>query len=360
MNNINRCFFILILFVFLSQSPLAKAITIDELADRCEAMEDSISDVTAEYEFIVDPLPEPEQNVLVGTGPVKIKWSGAKPFSEFSRFSSDEILKDISGKEGSVHISTSYNGKIAKKYQDEDLPGYKPEGTITNKRNFMPIWSKTPLIYTSYFFQITSGRPLNRILRGEGGLIVELDNEIKKVNGFNTIRADIYRYIEDTKVHVRGVCFSPEHNFAVVKIELFNGQKSAASFDVLELEEVKDGIWFPVHGCRSDSSPEVPKNIIKVTSVVINQGLNKEYFDIEFPPGTRIINEISALSYIDEAQEDQNDTNTNGNFKDSEPVIEVQKPQAPAETKESKKTIIYISIAAIFFLLVTLTVKKYV
>ena len=292
-------FFILILFVLLSQSPLAKAITIDELADICKAMEDSILDITAEYEFIVDPLPAPKPNVLMGTGPVKIKWSGAEPFSEFSRFSSDEILKDISGKERSVHISTSYNGKIAKKYHFEDqAPRKFSEGTITNKENFMPWLGKTPLLYTAHRFQLTDKISLHQILRGEGGSIVELDNEIKKVNGFNTIRVDEYVMIEGTKAHSKSIYFSPEHGFAIVKIELYNGVKATAAFDVLELKEVKDGIWFPVHGCRSGSSPGVPKNIIKVTNVVINQGLNKEYFDIEFPPGTEIHRGISDIRYI--------------------------------------------------------------
>ena len=300
-------FFVLIFFNTLAYGGTVD-ITKEELADICEVMEDSILDVTAEYEFLVDPLPEPKPNRLVGTGSEKIKWTGAKPFTELSKFSSKEIFKDISDKERSVHILTSYNGKVAKKFQDDNLPGSNPNGIITNKANFMPILFKTPLIYTAHHFKLIDGVSLGQLLRDKDRLIVELDKEIKKVNGFNTIRADIYRYTGETKVHTRGICFSPEHNFAIVKIELYSGPKSSVSFDVLELEEAKKGIWFPVHGCRSDSSGKGPKNIIKATSkVIINQGLKKEYFDIEFPPGTQVNDEISGIRYVSKPTEEQFD-----------------------------------------------------
>ena len=291
-------FFVLIFFNTLTYGGFVD-ITKEELADICEVMEDSILDVTVEYEFIVDPLPEPIPNVLVGTGPEKIKWTGAKPFSELSLFSCDEILKDNSGKERSVHISTSYNGKIAKKYHFEDQPARKfSEGVITNNKKLMPRWSKTPLIYTSHFFQLISGRPLHQILRGKDTDLITLDNEIKEVNGFNTIRVDKYVKIEGTKAHSKSIYFSPEHNFTIVKIELYNGKQAIVAYDVLELKEVKDGIWFPVSGCIAPSSPTNAKNIYKATSVVINQGLKKEHFNIEFPAGTQIFDETVGLRYV--------------------------------------------------------------
>jgi len=291
-------FFVLIFFNTLTYGGFVD-ITKEELADICEVMEDSILDVTVEYEFIVDPLPEPRPNVLVGTGPEKIKWTGAKPFSELSLFSCDEILKDNSGKERSVHISTSYNGKIAKKYHFEDQPARKfSEGVITNNKKLMPRWSKTPLIYTSHFFQLISGRPLHQILRGKDTDLITLDNEIKEVNGFNTIRVDKYVRIEGTKAHSKSIYFSPEHNFTIVKIELYNGKQAVVAYDVLELKEVKDGIWFPVSGCIAPSSPTNAKNIYKATSVVINQGLKKEHFNIEFPAGTQIFDETVGLRYV--------------------------------------------------------------
>ena len=291
-------FFVLIFFNTLTYGGFVD-ITKEELADICEVMEDSILDVTVEYEFIVDPLPEPIPNVLVGTRPEKIKWTGAKPFSELSLFSCDEILTDNSGKERSVHISTSYNGKIAKKYHFEDQPARKfSEGVITNNKKLMPRWSKTPLIYTSHFFQLISGRPLHQILRGKDTDLITLDNEIKEVNGFNTIRVDKYVRIEGTKAHSKSIYFSPEHNFTIVKIELYNGKQAVVAYDVLELKEVKDGIWFPVSGCIAPSSPTNAKNIYKATSVVINQGLKKEHFNIEFPAGTQIFDETVGLRYV--------------------------------------------------------------
>jgi len=291
-------FFILIFF-----NPLAYGDTVDisleELAAICETAEDSILDVTVEYEFSVDPLPEPRSGTFADAGPSKIKWTGAKPFSELSLYSEESSVKNVSDQTWNIHTSSSYNGKIAKRYHFEDQPARKiSEGVITNNKKPMPRWSKTPLIYTSHFFQLIYGRSLHEILRAKDTELIKLDNEIKEVNGFNTIRVDMYVRIEGTKAHLKSMYFSPEHNFTIVKIELYNGKQAVVAYDVLELKEVKDGIWFPVSGCIAPSSPTNAKNIYKATSVVINQGLKKEHFDIEFPAGTEIFNETVDLRYI--------------------------------------------------------------
>ena len=165
-------------------------ISLEELASISEAMEDSILDVTVEYEFLVDPLPEPKSDAFAAAGPEKIKWTGAKPFSELSLYSDESSTKNVSGQTWNIHTLSSYNGKIAKKYHVEDQPGTKiSDGLITNKK-IVPRWSKTPLIYTSHIFQLMFERPLHEILRGKDTELITLDNETKQVNGFNTIRVN--------------------------------------------------------------------------------------------------------------------------------------------------------------------------
>jgi len=291
-------FFILVFFNTLTYGDTVD-ISLEELADICEAAEDSILDVTVEYEFSVDPLREPRSGTFADAGPSKIKWTGARPFSELSLYSEESSIKNVSDQTWNIHTSSSYNGKIAKRYHFEDQPARKiSEGVITNNKKLMPRWSKTPLIYTSHFFQLISGRPLHQILRGKDADLITLDNEIKEVNGFNTIRVDEYVMIEGIKAHSKSIYFSPEHGFATVKIELYNGKEPVVAYDVLELKEVKDGIWFPVSGCIVAASPGIPKNIYKATSVVINQGLKKEHFNIEFPAGTEVYDEVAGLRYI--------------------------------------------------------------
>jgi hypothetical protein len=205
-----------------------------------------------------------------------------------------------------VHISQAYNGKVAKKYQLDGWPNRSSEGIITNKRNFKPIKSATPLAYTVHHFadQYFS---LSQLLREKEKVTVVLDNEIRTVNNFDAICIDIYGHSKDKKVLAQRVFFSPEHNFTPVKIEYFNGRTTSVEFNVLELEEVKEGIWFPIKGCSISSRPNTPQNIYQASKVILNQGLKEDFFDIEFPPGTEVLDEIAGVTYVIQPSEQQFD-----------------------------------------------------
>ena len=286
-----RIYFIAILFM--SNLALGDSVnmTLDSLADICESMEKAILDVTVEYEFSVDPLPQNRVGVLVATRPEKYTWSAAKPFTDLSKSSCDFTVMNESGDTWDAHISQSYNGKIAKKYQLDGWPNRSSEGIITKRRNFKPIKSATPLVYTVHYFADQT-LSLSQRLRDKDKVTVALDTNIVKVNSYDAICVDIYGSFEGKRVHTQRVFFSPEHNFTLVKIEFFNGRTSAGSFDVLELEEVEEGVWFPVKGRHISPGPNAPKNIYQASKVVLNQGLKKDYFDIDFPPGTEVHDEI--------------------------------------------------------------------
>jgi len=116
------------------------------------------------------------------------------------------------------------------------------------------------------------------------------------------------------------------------------------------LEQVANGLWFPSKGHHIDLSDNLT-NTYKATKIVVNQGLTDKYFDIEFPPGTRITNEISGLSYVSEAHEGQTCTSMNN---------EDKMPQPPTEQRKLNRTIIYISITTVIILLTALIVRKHV
>jgi len=301
-----KIFFIALLFMSNLALGDSANMTLESLADICEAMEKAVLDVTVEYEFSIDPPPKKQVGLTIGIGAQKYTWSAAKPFTELSKSSCDFSVMNEYGDTWDVHILQTYNGKIAKQYQLDGWPNRSSEGIITNKRNFKPIKSLTPLVYTVHHFA-DQYFPLSQLLREKEKVTIALDNNIIKVNNFDAICVSIYAHIEDKKVLAQRVFFSPEHSFALVKIEYFNGRTSAGSFDVLELEEVKEGVWFPVKGCSTPSDPNDPKNIYQASKVILNQGLKKGFFDLEFPPGTEVHDEITGLRYIIKPTEEQFD-----------------------------------------------------
>jgi len=294
---------IMLVFFFMTNSAFGNSvnITLDSLADLCETHEKAIVDATVEYEFSVVPLPTIEQarerGEIICTGPQEFTWSGAAPFDELSVSSCDYSVMDETGNKWDVHISQSYNGQVAKKYQLDGWPQSYSEGIITNETNFKPIKSCTPIAYTVHHFA-GDYFSLSQLLREKEKVTVVLDNEIRKVNDFDAISVDIYAHFEDKKILAQRVYFSRDHDFTPIKIEYFNGRTSAIAYNVLELKKVNTGIWFPVKGCASTSDPNEPKNIYQARRVVLNQGLDKEFIDIEFPASTKVFDQIKNTEYV--------------------------------------------------------------
>jgi hypothetical protein len=264
-------------------------------------MENAITDVTVVYEFSIEPPPTLEKlkshgGGVVLRGPEKYTWSAVKPLTEISKSSCDYTVMNEDGNTYDVHISQSYNGKIAKQYLLDGWPTRHSGGIISNRKNFKPLMSSTPLVYTVHCFA-EDDFSLPHFLREKEKVTTILDNEIKTVNDFNTISVTIYVRFESKEILARRIFFAVEHNFTPVKFEYFNGRTVSDETNVLELKEVKEGIWFPVKGYRISYFPDILKGIYNASSVVANQGLEKSRFDIEFPPGTKVEDHITGKMY---------------------------------------------------------------
>jgi hypothetical protein len=148
---------------------------------------------------------------------------------------------------------------------------------------------------------VIDNKPLSAILRQYKEL-VRLDNTITKVNGFNTIRADFLQ--EQTKQVCIRIFFSVDHGYTPVRYEYVNKGMPDLTFEVSSLEKVAEGLWFPSSGLISgsgivSSSGEERVNGFQIISkILVNQGLTDEHFDIEFPPGTEVRDEIKDLEYV--------------------------------------------------------------
>ena len=367
---------VLILTFLLSQTPPAMAITIDELADICQTMESAFTDITVEYEWAVDPPPTIESmknkgiTGFITVGSEKCTWSTKQPFEERLLTKTTSINMDEHGNSFESSIMQSYNGKIVKRLNigalsstGEQVDIY--DGVITERTSFIPPSNVTPISFSVFRLRYTESEKkfLSEHLRKKE--FVRLVDSIEKVNGFNAICIELLWDAPSVPIihkqqAQRRIYFSVDHGYTPIKYEDLSPSESGPevnfSVNVTSLEKVSDNLWFPSKGSLGDN----PTNIYQAIKILVNQGLTDEYFDIEFPPGTRITNEISGLSYVSEAPEDQNDTVTNSTIQDSKPAVEDQRPQTPTETHESNKTIIYISIATVIVLLSALTVKKYV
>ena len=298
------------LMIFIT-SPLVLAnstdITLDCLADICEDMELAILDIVVEYETYNDPPPKLQHiagtNMGIQKGRAKHVWSSARPLEESDpnkqkkapiwRSKSTEKVTIMNGRGHSwdSEITQSYNGKVAKRHQLDGWPKRISHGTITQTQDFAPKRGITPFGFTILRFE---RKPLSKRLREKE--LVSIDNTIKTVNGFEIIHVDLFVPINNKKILSKRVYFSVDHCLTPVKIEYFNGRKVGLAVEVFELAQVAEALWFPKKGRLAPSTGRA--YVYEASKVALNQGLTNDYFNIEFPPGTKVRDEIKGIEYI--------------------------------------------------------------
>ncbi|MFB0524720.1 MAG: hypothetical protein ACETVZ_04220, partial [Phycisphaerae bacterium] len=298
--------YVIIFVSLLCWSSSTIAITIDELADICEAMEKNIQDIYIEFEWGVDPPPDinemPGKNFLMSKGPVKFTWATKRPFGQFSLSTEEATVVNQDGDSHNETIKQSYNGKIAKYFQKSSGWQYRNdllEGYVTRRDNLVLDMRQTPARFSILHFSLreAAGRkPLSEFLR-DNKEVISLDDNIVKINGFNAIKVDILHKI--AKVLWGTVYFSVEHGYTPVRYEYWGGRRKRliVRYNITSFEKMSDGLWFPKSG-YIESPDDDRRTVFTASKISLNQGLPDEYFDFEFPPGTKIVDEISGTSYI--------------------------------------------------------------
>jgi hypothetical protein len=289
----------------------SSTITANQLADLCESMETAITDVSMQFEFSDDPprteadIPGP--GVSIYPGPRQYRYATAIPFSE--RFVLEESAAVIGLGYHYDHVQkSSYNGRIGKHLTIGGSQGNTPSGLISPRKPPVDaMLSLSPLAFSVMRFSmsnITQNKPLSSFLRQEEW--VNIDTTVRDVDGFRTIRVDLLTGsrpgAEDTAVWAR-VYFSVDHAYTPVRYEHMTGGKAESNkvslaFEVTSLREIAGGLWLPTSGCiRDPDQPRVSR--FKVDGeIAINQGLTDKDFDIEFPGGTVVQDELLGLSYV--------------------------------------------------------------
>jgi len=314
-------FFTIASVLLLNQAPLAMAITVDELADICEAMESAMQDISVEYEWGVEPPPTLED--IAGTGhsidkgPVKHKWSTKRPFGERSLSAEQLAVLDEHETLTKGTNMQSYNGKIAKyvTIAEVSLAGEQrtlSRGTITKSKSSMPKPNQTPISFSVLRLSYVNRDkiPLSERLRKKE--LVHFNDAVEKINGFNAVHADLLvdnpaTMLKQVKMRVY---FSIDHGFTPIKYDYManreTGPEPFSMVDVISLEEVSKGLWFPSAGALKSAESNLT-NTYRATKIVLNQGLTDEDFDMEFPPGTKVFDKIAGVTYVIQPSEQQFD-----------------------------------------------------
>jgi hypothetical protein len=318
------CYCPIALALLLTQVPQATAITTTELADIIEQMETSIVDISMEYEDRVIPTPT-HQEVEEGTG---LEFLLVKDGYKRYKLSADRLLSQedpnvmdwncpgqfllaewstIVTKEQNEWDNTTkqaYNGQIGKSLIIGGWPKEVHSATVSYNKPYVD-GNLTPLGFSvlrmAYFPEPIplSARLLSYRLRAKDK--VRIDNVVKKIDGFNTIRVDLltdFIYEGNRPVYMR-IYFSVDHGYTLVKLEHMKGPDMVAlSVNVGSLEEVANGLWFPDSGTFTIPGSDRVSTYQAISPIIVNQGLTDEHFDIDFPVGTKVHDEIQDREYV--------------------------------------------------------------
>jgi hypothetical protein len=323
------CLFVFVIAAIsiLFPPPYVSAITNQQLADICQVMESAIIDVSVEYEWYNIPPwthEEAEQEMGVpvlaskdGISRHKISISRSYDANDpnrilFNKFLFEEsaVMSTKNGDSWNNIFKQSYNGTVGKSLDIGGTPRQVVSGRISYKKPDISI-ILTPLGFSVLRFALnpnTSDMPLSYILRRDD--LAKSDDTVQMVNEFRTVRVDFLREKSD-RVIIR-VYFSIDNGYTPVKYEYMRGAPDqnnipTLSVEVHSLEKVREGLWFPTSGLITGIEKKHDDGFQTTALVIINQGLKDEFFDIQFPPGTNVQDDINNRQYVVKPTEEQFD-----------------------------------------------------
>lgn len=303
------------------------AITANELIEKCQWAESSIRDVSVEYEWNFKNSPTLEQvksemgNVGVAEnkdGLVKHKLKAARYFDSKDantlrssygwRFLSERASTLIADKGESWDNLTkeSYDGHIYKKLDIGGWPTSLQHGLVSPKswKDSIINIKTSPIGFSIFRFELDGDDTLLSTLLRQKAIkdSLRIGNAVEKVGDFNTICVEVLLQIESRKVPIRRIYFSIQHNYTPVKFEYLNpsregGSRLSFSIEVQSLQSVGEGLWFPASGIYQDAESPMAYAFQVTGKFIVNQELKTEDFDIKFPSGTRVSDQISGREY---------------------------------------------------------------
>jgi hypothetical protein len=288
-------------------------ITADNIADKCQSSTNAIRDLSVEYDWFIVPPYTFDELKKAGDYDVLLDKNGTRKCKlQASRFTdpngklkwrynyeySSTIINN-KGDSWDVTDNYSYDGHIYKKLTTGSSSGPLALGLIS--LNSMD--TAIPLFATPFGFSIfraddeTKYEPLSAILQKQKDMI-HVKDSINKAGDFNTIRFDLFHKTYNLP-HTH-IYLSVDHNYTPVKYEFLKDLKTgklAFSFEVHSLEQIGDGLWFPSSGTIVRPDDEHIDAFQTTKKIFVNQGLSEKDFDIVFPVGTKVEDQITGRKY---------------------------------------------------------------
>ncbi|MGD0077810.1 MAG: hypothetical protein ABSB91_04175 [Sedimentisphaerales bacterium] len=317
--------FFIVLFIL--QPVYCWAITTDELISKCQWIESSIRDVSAEYEWYIIPPYTPQEiknetgldTLASKDGVLKNKIFAARffdaniiaPLHSPYRW---QVMKESSftliaekGQSWDASTKESYDGKIHKELNEGGWPSSSKSGLVKTGswEDFKVKTKESPIGFSIFRFEIdgVDDTLLSMRLRERADKnLLRMGSEVQKVGDFNTICVELLLPLNSDKVTIRRIYFSTEHNYTPVKFEYLNpvregGSKLAQVVEVQTLQSVGDGLWLPTSGTSKWTDDEHERAFQVKGKILINQGLTDKIFDIKFPVGIRVSDQITGREY---------------------------------------------------------------
>lgn len=308
-------------FIISTMCPVAsRAITTEQFADKYQSVKNAVQDISFEYEWrIVPPWTFDEvkdmgdDTTSIGLykdGIVESKLKATRfsaPNDSINRTKWKYIYEEAytiftaNGKSWDVYIKISYNGKIFKKIIIETYPdSVVRKNGVVSPNDLDPGYLFMSPIGSSIFrlddVEFTKDISLSSILQEHREMIQATDS-VSKVNDFNTVRVDLLNM--QIKVPYTRIYCSVDHNYAPVRYEHLKGRNGEiASYDEVDsLEQIADGVWFPTSGLHRIGNEERVNSFQVKGKILVNQGLTDDDFDIKFPVGTRVSDQITGREY---------------------------------------------------------------
>jgi hypothetical protein len=314
------CFFTFALLLFLT--PVAGAVTIDELAAKFEFMESSVSDITLEYEWRTIPpetLEEAEkefggETLIDKDGLRRCKLYVARPVADANaaadanspnlsplnwHFISEdsETLVMKGGNSWPQITKQSYDGLINRRLSIGGWPEIAKEASISMRKPDNNFAASSPIGFSVYYTSLNGVANyylLSHILKRNPEL-VRLDTAVQKTGGFNTVHLDLLQ--QSLKKPVMRIYLSIDHNYTPVRYEHLSGGNVADAFEVHSLEKIGEKLWFPSSGAIMDNESGGRISAFQTTVPIICNQKDSKSFELEFPSGTRVTDKIKGITY---------------------------------------------------------------
>lgn len=230
-------------------------VNLPDIIKICESYKNNINDVNIEYSF---EMIEPESQMKC-VGAQKGHFVGIKPFEKFYKSILLFITEDDKGNRRGHQVNVASDGNT-----------YISSDDASDKIKTFDRFEMTPLCLTLFNPNEYNSALLNAS-KNKSTYNFVFDPNIIKVNDFNSVEVDCI-HASDYSAPRFKVAFSVDHNYTIVRYIINVSESKIAKYDILQLKDLENGIWFPVKGVYEFSGTGFKKNFT-VENVWINQGL---------------------------------------------------------------------------------------